>query len=52
MVSLLRLKRTKFVDLLGPNGSGKTTIIKLINDLIQPTSGHILFYGQKLKFER
>lgn len=39
------LERGKIIGLLGPNGSGKTTIIKLLNDLIQPTSGQILING-------
>lgn len=29
------------VGLLGPNGSGKTTIIRLLNGVIEPTEGHI-----------
>lgn len=37
----------KIIGLLGPNGSGKTTLIKIMNGLIQPTSGDILFDGQK-----
>lgn len=40
-----RLERGKIVGLLGPNGSGKTTIMKLINGLIQPTEGSVLVNG-------
>ncbi|WP_035357015.1 ABC transporter ATP-binding protein [Acholeplasma granularum] len=42
------ISENQIVGLLGPNGSGKTTIIKLINDLIKPTTGHIEFKGEKL----
>ncbi|GGE30147.1 ABC transporter ATP-binding protein [Streptococcus himalayensis] len=37
----------KIVGLLGPNGSGKTTIIKLINGLLQPSEGSILINGME-----
>ena len=32
--------------LLGPNGAGKTTTIEVIEDVIQPTSGEILYKGR------
>lgn len=32
--------------LLGPNGAGKTTTIEVIEDIIRPTSGDILYKGK------
>ena len=32
--------------LLGPNGAGKTTTIEVIEDVIPPTSGEILYEGK------
>ncbi|MBP1755932.1 MAG: transporter [Firmicutes bacterium] len=42
----LTLERGRIIGLLGPNGSGKTTMIKLINGLLVPTSGTILVDGK------
>ena len=41
----------RIVGLLGKNGVGKSTIIKLINDLLTPDSGEILFKGEKIGVE-
>ncbi|NLC63276.1 MAG: ABC transporter ATP-binding protein [Thermoanaerobacterales bacterium] len=43
----LTLEKGKIIWLLGPNGSGKTTFIKLLNDLLTPTSGEIRIAGKK-----
>jgi ABC-2 type transport system ATP-binding protein len=40
-----KVPRGKIVGLLGKNGTGKSTIIKLINDLLTPTSGEVLING-------
>ncbi len=44
----LKIPKGKIVGLLGRNGVGKTTLIKLINDLLTPTSGEILINGEKV----
>jgi len=36
----------KICILVGPSGSGKTTSLKMVNRLIEPTSGAILIDGQ------
>ena len=33
--------------LLGPNGAGKTTLIEIVEDIITPTSGSVLYKGRK-----
>ncbi|HCM47568.1 MAG TPA: ABC transporter ATP-binding protein [Colwellia sp.] len=34
--------------LLGPNGAGKTTTIEIMEGIISPTSGHVLYQGQQV----
>ena len=47
----LSIQSGRIIGLLGKNGVGKTTLIKLINDLLTPTSGEILIKGQKIGVE-
>lgn len=44
----LKIPSGKIIGLLGKNGMGKTTIIKLANDLLTPTSGEVLFEGKPI----
>ena len=43
----LTISKGKIIGLLGKNGTGKSTLIKLINDLLTPTSGEVLINGEK-----
>jgi simple sugar transport system ATP-binding protein len=43
-----QLGQNEIVGLLGDNGAGKSTLIKIITGYHQPTSGEILFNGQKV----
>jgi ABC-2 type transport system ATP-binding protein len=42
----LEVRRGEVFGLLGPNGSGKTTTIKLLLGLLFPTSGQALVFGK------
>lgn len=44
----LTVPRGKIIGLLSKNGTGKTTLIKLINGLLTPTEGEIIFEGEKI----
>ncbi|HHW24640.1 MAG TPA: ABC transporter ATP-binding protein [Bacillota bacterium] len=43
----LKIYGNRIIGLLGPNGSGKTTFIKLICGLLMPTSGEVLVCGMR-----
>ncbi|MFT3952430.1 MAG: ABC transporter ATP-binding protein [Oscillospiraceae bacterium] len=47
----LSLRRGQIIGLLGPNGSGKTTFIKLVSGLLTPTSGTLAVDGKPIGIE-
>jgi iron complex transport system ATP-binding protein len=44
----LAIERGELVGLLGPNGSGKTTMLKLLGGMLRPRHGSIAFEGRRL----
>ena len=47
----LKLEKGHVYAMLGPNGSGKTTWMKMAAGLIKPTSGQVLFEGAPVSTE-
>lgn len=45
----LDIEDGQFIVLIGSSGCGKTTTLKMINRLIEPTSGEILFNGENIQ---
>lgn len=46
------VKRSEILILLGTSGCGKTTTLKMINRLIDPTSGKICIDGKNVKYQK
>lgn len=47
----LEIRESSCIALIGPNASGKTTLIKSILGLVIPTAGEILFKGKTIQKE-
>lgn len=39
------VNKGEFLGILGPNGCGKSTLIKMISGILKPTSGKVLIDG-------
>ncbi|AJE15780.1 cytochrome c biogenesis heme-transporting ATPase CcmA [Stutzerimonas balearica] len=48
----LRLDRGDMLQIAGPNGSGKTSLLRLLCGLMQPTAGEVLLKGAPLQAQR
>ena len=47
----LKIEAGEFVTVIGSSGSGKTTILKMINRLIEPDDGEIIVEGKNISKE-
>jgi len=47
-IAELNLQKDRIYAIMGPNGSGKTTFMRLLNLLDTPDSGHIKFMGEDI----
>jgi ABC-2 type transport system ATP-binding protein len=48
----LRIKKGTLYGLIGPNGSGKTTTIKILMGLLRPTAGSASILGEKIPIRK
>ncbi len=46
------IQRGEYVAVIGPNGGGKSTLMKLLLGLIMPTKGDISIFGQKERYSK
>ena len=46
----LEISKNDYVALIGPNGGGKTTLIKLILGLLKPSNGSITLNTKKIGY--
>lgn len=47
----IEIRKGEFLTIIGSSGSGKTTMLKLINGLLAPDSGRIYIYGKDIAWE-
>lgn len=44
----MRVEKGEIVAILGPNGTGKTVLLRTISGLVKPTEGQITFLGERI----
>ena len=44
----LSIEKGEFIGIMGHTGSGKSTLVQMLNGLMKPTSGQILLYGEDI----
>jgi branched-chain amino acid transport system ATP-binding protein len=42
------VREREILSVIGPNGAGKSTLFKLISSFLRPTSGEVLFRGERI----
>ncbi len=45
----LSVKKGEFVTIIGSSGCGKTTALKMVNGLLEPTAGDVLINGENIR---
>lgn len=48
----LQISKGDFLAITGPNGGGKTTLLKIILKLLSPTSGYVSYYSHGIETEK
>ena len=48
----LKIERGRKIALLGNNGAGKSTLLLHLNAILVPSTGHMLFRGERITYKR
>ena len=48
----LQVAKGQMLQIAGPNGSGKTSLLRLLSGLMQPTAGEVRLQGRNLESQR